>query len=71
LSEETQRILDLDLPAVLSSKFAPEWRNWYTHQTQNLAGFTSHVGSSPTFGTNPLALVNENNVANREAFMPS
>src|ERR1043165_3416129 len=31
---------------------APEWRNWYTHQTQNLAGFTPHVGSSPTSGIN-------------------
>lgn len=29
----------------------PEWRNWYTHQTQNLARFTPHVGSSPTSGT--------------------
>ena len=28
----------------------PEWRNWYTHQTQNLARFTPHVGSSPTSG---------------------
>src|ERR1044072_285700 len=28
--------------------FAPEWRNWYTHQTPNLANFTVHVGSSPT-----------------------
>jgi DNA adenine methylase len=38
----------------------PEWRNWYTHQAQNLARFTPHVGSSPTFGTNsnfPLQLV--------------
>ncbi|HEY8224336.1 MAG TPA: hypothetical protein VIG25_03590, partial [Pyrinomonadaceae bacterium] len=24
---------------------------WYTHQTQNLARFTPHVGSSPTSGT--------------------
>ncbi len=30
----------------------PEWRNWYTHQAQNLARFTPHVGSSPTSGTN-------------------
>ena len=29
----------------------PEWRNWYTHQAQNLARFTPHVGSSPTSGT--------------------
>ena len=33
--------------------FKPEWRNWYTHQTQNLASFTAHVGSSPTSGTKP------------------
>ena len=25
------------------------WRNWQTHQTQNLTG--NHVGSSPTIGT--------------------
>ena len=34
--------------------FKPEWRNWYTHQTQNLASFTAHVGSSPTSGTRHL-----------------
>src|SRR5687768_14431015 len=33
------------------SALQPEWRNWYTHQTQNLASFTAHVGSSPTSGT--------------------
>jgi hypothetical protein len=33
------------------SPSSPEWRNWYTHQTQNLARFTPHVGSSPTSGT--------------------
>src|SRR3954452_22691703 len=33
----------------------PEWRNWYTHQTQNLARFTPRVGSSPTSGTNSFA----------------
>jgi hypothetical protein len=32
----------------------PEWRNWYTHQAQNLARFTPHVGSSPTSGTKLL-----------------
>ena len=37
------------------SEFMPEWRNWYTHQTQNLAGFTSHVGSSPTSGTKKIS----------------
>src|ERR1051325_4062354 len=36
---------------LLCASFAPEWRNWYTHQTQNLANFTVHVGSSPTSGT--------------------
>ena len=38
--------------------FAPEWRNWYTHQTQNLARFTPHVGSSPTSGTSNLRIQN-------------
>ncbi len=28
-----------------------EWRNWQTHGTQNPAGFTSHVGSTPTSST--------------------
>ncbi len=37
---------------VRSRLAVPEWRNWYTHQAQNLARFTPHVGSSPTFGTN-------------------
>ena len=32
----------------------PMWRNWQTHQTQNLAG--NHVGSSPTIGTNDGSL---------------
>ena len=36
----------------------PEWRNWYTHQTQNLASFTAHVGSSPTSGTTRLFEMN-------------
>jgi DNA adenine methylase len=30
----------------------PEWRNWYTHQTQNLARFTPHESSSLSSGTN-------------------
>ena len=29
-----------------------KWRNWQTHQTQNLALFTQRVGSTPTFATN-------------------
>ena len=29
-----------------------EWRNWQTHQTQNLAFFTERVGSTPTSATN-------------------
>ena len=28
-----------------------EWRNWQTHQTQNLALFTQRVGSTPTSAT--------------------
>ena len=28
-----------------------KWRNWQTHQTQNLALFTQRVGSTPTFAT--------------------
>src|SRR5665648_104341 len=29
----------------------PEWRNWWTHWTQNPASLTARVGSTPTFGT--------------------
>ncbi len=29
----------------------PEWRNWKTHWTQNPAGLTPRVGSTPTSGT--------------------
>lgn len=29
-----------------------EWRNWQTHQTQNLAYFTVREGSSPSSATN-------------------
>ncbi len=28
----------------------PEWRNWQTHQTQNLALRKERVGSTPTSG---------------------
>jgi hypothetical protein len=31
-----------------------EWRNWQTHQTQNLAKFTLRVGSTPTSATNEI-----------------
>ncbi len=29
----------------------PEWRNWQTHQTQNLAGGNTRGGSTPPSGT--------------------
>jgi hypothetical protein len=29
-----------------------EWRNWQTHQTQNLAKFTLREGSTPSSATN-------------------
>ena len=32
-----------------------EWRNWQTHQTQNLAKFTLRVGSTPTSATSKSA----------------
>ncbi len=35
-----------------------KWRNWQTHQTQNLAHFTVRVGSTPTFATMRLRLPN-------------
>ena len=37
----------------------PEWRNWQTHETQNLAPVTRRVGSIPSSGTivpRPLAI---------------
>ena len=34
-----------------------EWRNWQTHQTQNLAKFTLRVGSTPTSATKNKPLV--------------
>jgi uncharacterized protein YcbK (DUF882 family) len=34
-----------------------EWRNWQTHQTQNLAFFTERVGSTPTSATNKIKSV--------------
>jgi hypothetical protein len=34
-----------------------EWRNWQTHQTQNLAKFTLRVGSTPTSATNVFPTV--------------
>src|SRR5678816_2063861 len=35
-----QWFLDLRPPETYHREFRPEWRNWYTHQTQNLAGLT-------------------------------
>jgi hypothetical protein len=48
-------------PVVILGVFLPwlEWRNWQTHGTQNPAGFTSHVGSTPTSSTN----LNHSNLA--------
>jgi hypothetical protein len=37
-------------------KFVAEWRNWQTHQTQNLAFFTERVGSTPTSATTNFLL---------------
>jgi hypothetical protein len=37
-----------------------EWRNWQTHQTQNLAKFTLRVGSTPTSATNLFRSLMEN-----------
>ena len=37
--------------AKLNRSFVAEWRNWQTHQTQNLAKFTLRVGSTPTSAT--------------------
>ena len=31
-----------------------EWRNWQTHQTQNLAKFTLREGSTPSSATNEI-----------------
>src|SRR5215472_16161841 len=36
----------------VGSRSVAKWRNWQTHQTQNLAHFTVRVGSTPTFATN-------------------
>ena len=36
-----------------------EWRNWQTHQTQNLAFFTERVGSTPTSATNSRYMVTQ------------
>lgn len=37
--------------ATMMSSLKAKWRNWQTHQTQNLAYFTVRVGSTPTFAT--------------------
>jgi hypothetical protein len=36
-----------------------EWRNWQTHQTQNLAFFTERVGSTPTSATIKMDSLND------------
>jgi hypothetical protein len=38
--------------AKLKESFVAEWRNWQTHQTQNLAKFTLREGSTPSSATN-------------------
>src|ERR1043166_7763808 len=42
------------LICLLACPKMPEWRNWYTHQTQNLARFTPHESSSLSSGTNKI-----------------
>ena len=37
----------------------PKWWNWQTRWTQNPVRLKSRVGSSPTFGTNPLNIFSE------------
>jgi hypothetical protein len=37
--------------AKLKESFLAEWRNWQTHQTQNLAKFTLREGSTPSSAT--------------------
>ena len=49
--------LKLRYTPTASNPIQPEWRNWQTHQTQNLARFTPRGGSSPPSGTTtPLIL---------------
>ena len=42
-------------PRCIKLMNGPEWRNWQTHETQNLAPVTRRVGSIPSSGTIPLA----------------
>ena len=35
----------------VSEQPSAKWRNWQTHQTQNLANLRVRVGSTPTFAT--------------------
>ena len=39
-------------PRCIKLMNGPEWRNWQTHETQNLAPVTRRVGSIPSSGTN-------------------
>ena len=38
---------------------APGWRNWQTHQTQNLARGDSRGGSTPPSGTNEIKVLQQ------------
>jgi hypothetical protein len=38
----------------MGESFVAEWRNWQTHQTQNLAKFTLREGSTPSSATNQI-----------------
>ena len=42
--------------AKLEESFVAEWRNWQTHQTQNLAFFTGREGSTPSSATNNFSI---------------
>ena len=48
---ERARFAFLLASARLMKGSTAKWRNWQTHQTQNLALFTLRVGSTPTFAT--------------------
>ncbi len=39
------------LESIVKCQGRPKWRNWQTHQTQNLALVTQRGGSTPPFGT--------------------
>jgi hypothetical protein len=46
----------LDRADKLKESSMAEWRNWQTHQTQNLAKFTLREGSTPSSATNQFKL---------------